>query len=449
MGKPFNQLKEKISQVSQFLDKDVWRIPLNDLPAWKAFLIKQLRMLIIVFRGIGRGRLDIRASSLTFYTLLSIVPVLAILFGITRGFGMEKNLERVLYENLSLQKDFVERIIHFANSILEKTKGGVLASVAIPVLVWSVVKVLTTVERTFNDIWQIKKSRAFVRKFSDYLIIVIIAPSLMIFGSSATVFISSQVNTLALESEFIGYVSPFLFFILKLAPYLVIWILLTFLYVIVPNTRVRFKSAVVAAIIAGTIYQIVQLLYIRFQLGVSSYNALYGSFAALPLFLIWVHLSWTIVLLGAEISFANQHVNRYDFESDSLNISYSMKRTLSLLIVHLVVKNFVKNKPPLTADEISDKLDIPSRLTNMLITELIKCNLFTETYTKEYKQSGYQPALDINNISINYVLSALEMQGDDDIHLGESLTRTKLMDILNDFRDSLNNNTSNVLIRDI
>jgi len=362
---------------------------------------------------------------------------------------MEKNLERVLYENLSLQKDFVERIIHFANSILEKTKGGVLASVAIPVLVWSVVKVLTTVERTFNDIWQIKKSRAIVRKFSDYLIIVIIAPSLMVFGSSATVFISSQVNTLALESEFIGYVSPFLFFILKLAPYLVIWILLTFLYVIVPNTRVRFKSAVVAAIIAGTIYQIVQLLYIRFQLGVSSYNALYGSFAALPLFLIWVHLSWTIVLLGAEISFANQHVNRYDFESDSLNISYSMKRTLSLLIAHLVVKNFVKNKPPLTADEISDKLDIPSRLTNMLITELIKCNLFTETYTKEYKQSGYQPALDINNISINYVLSALEMQGDDDIHLGESLTRTKLMDILNDFRDSLNNNTSNVLIRDI
>jgi len=381
--------------------------------------------------------------------VLSIVPVLAILFGITRGFGLEGNLERVLYDNLSIQDDIVEKVIQFANSILEKTKGGLLASVAIPVLAWSVIKVLTTIERTFNDIWQIRKSRAFVRKFSDYLIIVVIAPSLMIFGSSATVFLSSHVRALSLEYEIFGYVSPFLQFILKLAPWILIWILFTFLYKIVPNTRVRIKSAFVAALIAGTIYQLVQLIYLRFQLGVSSYNALYGSFAALPLFLIWVQLSWSIVLLGAEISFAYQHVNHYDFESDSLNISYSMKRTITLMIVHAVVKNFVMGKPPLTAELISSKLDLPSRLTNLMVSELTDCGLFTETSTETYKESGYQPAVDINRISINYVLSTLELKGDDDIRVGESLTRKKLQDIMESFRKSLHDHEENVLIKDI
>ena len=449
MRKLFNQIQTRISNISQFLQKDIWRIRLKELPKGKAILINNLRMLLIVFQGIGRGKLDIRASALTFYTLLSLIPVLAILFGITRGFGIERNLEQVLYDNFSLQDDIIDKIILFSNTILEKTKGGVLASVAIPVLIWSIIKVLTTIERTFNDIWQIKKSRALGRKISDYLLIIIIAPALMIFGSSATVFLASTVRTLAIESTIIGYISPFLHFSLKLAPYLTIWILLTFMYKIVPNTKVEFKAAVVAAIIAGTLYQIVQIIYIRFQLGVTSYNALYGSFAALPLFLIWVQLSWTIVLLGAEISFANQHVNRYDFESDSLYISNAMKRTLNLLVAHTVIRNFANGKPPLTADEISEKLDLPTRLTNKLLNELTDSKIFTETYTKEYKERGYQPAIDINKIRVNDVLRTLDQLGNDDIQIGESLTRSKILDILADFRESLHENSSNMLIKDI
>jgi len=288
MLKLFEQIKAKISFISHFLQKDIWKISLKGLPKGKAILINNLRMLLIVFQGIGRGKLDIRASALTYFTLLSLIPVLAILFGITRGFGIEENLERVLYDNFSLQEDVMDKIIHFATTILEKTRGGILAGVAIPVLIWSIIKVLTTIERTFNDVWQIKKSRSLGRKVSDYLLIIFVAPTLMILGSMATVYFASTVRTLASESTVIGYISPFLHFVLKFVPYITIWLLLTFMYKIVPNTKVRFKSAFVAALIAGTIYQIVQIFYIKFQIGVSSYNALYGSFAALPLFLIWV-----------------------------------------------------------------------------------------------------------------------------------------------------------------
>jgi len=441
-----SNLKEKKQKLQVFFQKDIWRIPLKDLPPARRFLIKNLRIILIVFRGIGRGKLGIRASSLTFYTLLSLVPVLAILFGISKGFGFEEYLEKLLYDNFSIQDEFITQVINVANKIIEQTRGGVMAGVAIIVLVWSIIKVLTTIERTFNEIWQIKKSRVIVRKFSDYFLIILLAPALMILGSSSAVFISTQVKSLASEWALIGYVSPMLLFAIKLVPYVMVWFLLTLIYMIVPNTRVKFKPALVSGIIAGTIYQIVQYFYIKFQIGVTGYNAIYGSFAALPLFLIWVNISWTIVLIGAEISFARQHVGRYDFESGSLNISHTFKRTLALLIIHRVVIIFSKGLPALTTSELSDQLEMPYRLTNMLVNELVECNLLTETYTEQYKQKAYLPARDINQFSINFIITSLNNFGEDDIIIGDSTTRKKIEGTIEEFNSILQKHPSNVLI---
>lgn len=334
------QLRKYYRQARIYLEQDIWRIHLSELPYFRSLYIRLLRIIMIVIRGVSRGKLSQRSSSLTYYSLLAIVPFLAIVFGIAKGFGGERYLQDFILGNLGIQEETMAQIIDFANRLLDKTRGDLLAGVAIILLIWTVIIVLNTVERTFNNIWQIYKRRSFIRKFTDYLALILLSPALIILSSSVTVYISTQLGVLSHKMTLVEYVSPMVIFLLKLIPYVLIWILLTFVYMIFPNTKVRIRSALLAGIVAGTIYQVVQWYYIRFQTGVSNYNAIYGSFAAIPLFLIWLNLSWRIILLGAEISFADQNVDSYDFEENSLRLSHAHKRLLAIMIMHRIIMQF-------------------------------------------------------------------------------------------------------------
>jgi len=302
------------SKFIAFFKTDIWRIRLRDLPRRKAFAIKQLRILFLTLHGFSYDKCPLRASALTFYSLLSIVPVAALAFGIAKGFGFAKRLETLLYEKLPGQEDVLTQVIAFANSLLENTKGGVIAGIGIAVLFWSLIKVLSHIESSFNAIWEIKKHRSIGRKISDYLSIALICPILVIMSSSVTVFITTQIKHITEKVALLGMFSPIIFFFLKLLPYGLIWILFTTIYIFMPNTRVNFSSGIIAGVFAGTLYQIVQWAYINFQVLVAKYNAIYGSFAALPLFLIWLQISWLIVLFGAEISFSYQNVHTHEFD---------------------------------------------------------------------------------------------------------------------------------------
>ncbi|MEA3471690.1 MAG: YhjD/YihY/BrkB family envelope integrity protein, partial [Thermodesulfobacteriota bacterium] len=396
-----------------FIKGDIWRVRLQDLPRKKSFFIKQLRIFLLSIRGFNEDKCQLRASALTFYSLISIVPVAAMAFGIAKGFGFEKLLEKQLLEQLSGQEEVVMRIIDFANSLLANTKGGLLAGVGVFILFWAVIKVLGNIEDSFNDIWGIKESRTLGRKFSDYLSTMLLCPILAILASSVTVFITTQVTLITEKVALLGIFSSSIFFILKLLPYCLIWTLFTFIYVFMPNTKVRFSSGLLAGIIAGTIYQIVQWAYIAFQVGAARYNAIYGSFAALPLFLIWLQLSWLIVLFGAEFAFAHQNVDTYEFEPDSLNISDHFKKLLSLQICYLLVVNFAEGEKPSTATEISHKMDIPIRLVHQILYELVESGIVSDVKTAEYKELAYQPARDINSLSVKFVIEALEKRGVD------------------------------------
>jgi membrane protein len=302
-----------ISNFFTFIRTDIWRIRLADLPFGKSFLIKQLRMIILAFRGYDEDRCLLRASSLTFYTLLSIVPVVAMFFGVAKGFGFERRLEKQLFERFPGQEEILGQVINFANSLLEQTRGGLIAGIGLLVLFWSVLKVLGHIEMAaLNDIWGIKENRSWGRKFSDYLSIMLISPVLVLMSGSATVFITTQVTQITQKVELLGVISPLISFLLKFSPYVLIWALFTILYIIMPNTKVNFKAGLLGGVVAGTLYQIAQWAYISFQISAAKYNAIYGSFAALPLFLMWLQISWWIVLFGAELSFANQNVHTYE-----------------------------------------------------------------------------------------------------------------------------------------
>ena len=259
--------------------------------------------------------------------------------------------------------------------LLKRSFDLAVAGIGLIVLFWVIITILSHIENAFNDIWGIKRARSFGRKISDYLSLMLICPILFSISSAVTVVITSGIKHVIEKIALLGAVSSFILFLLKLMPYCVVWILFSFLYIFMPNTKVSFRSGILAGIIAGTLYEIFQFAYINFQIGVAKYNAIYGSFAALPLFFIWLQISWLILLFGAEISFAHQTVDTYEFDEDCRNVSHSFKRLLSLRIVHLLVKHFSDGEGTWNATQIAQKLEIPLRLVNQILYELVAAGI--------------------------------------------------------------------------
>jgi membrane protein len=447
-----HEIHDWISRAINFMTVDIWRIRLEDLPFGKSFLIKQLRVFILTVRGFDEDKCFFRASSLTFYTLLSIVPVMAMLFGVAKGFGFDtllKNELRQLVAKLPGQEEVLNKVIQYAESLLETTKGGVIAGIGLVLLFWSVIKVLSNIENSLNDIWEIKEPRTWGRKFSDYLAVMLISPTLILISSSATIFVTTQITQLTTKIELLGMISPLIYLSFKLIPYVLVWILFTVIYVLMPNTKVNFKAGLVAGIIAGTIFQIVQWGYISFQVGVARYNAIYGSFAALPLFLLWVQLSWWVVLFGAELSFADQNVGTYEYEPDSNKVSPAFKKVLTLQIAHLLIKNFASGQKPLTDTEISAQLRAPIRLVHSILFDLVESRLVSETTTRVDKKFGYQPARDINTLTITSVIDAIEQNGTNNIPVVKNEEFEALSDAIQKFKDVMETSPANKLLKDI
>ncbi len=444
-----NKLKDKLNQLMNFLSQGVWSMRLKDLSGSRYFLMRQLRIYLLAIKGFYEDKCQLRASALTFYSLLSVVPVLAMFFGIAKGFGMEKLLEEELTKSLAGQEDVLTWLIGFANKMLENTKGNLMAGLGFVILFWAVIKVLSNIEEAFNDVWQIKKGRNWGRKFSDYTSIMIFAPILLIGSSAVTVFMTTLAEDFIGDNPLLEAVGPFIFFLINLIPYILVWVLFTGIYAFMPNTRVTFKSAMLAGVVAGTIYQLLQIAYIVFQGSVTSYNAIYGSFAALPLFLMWLQLSWLVVLFGAEISFAEQNVESYEFEAESTQISYNFRRLISLIVVHKIVQNFTQDKRPYRSKDISQELEIPIRLTREIIFNLVNCGLISELTTDRDKETAYAPAFDISDMSINRVINSLEEYGSDEIPVKKGKVFDTLTHLINEYKINFKQQSGNVLLKDV
>jgi membrane protein len=270
----------------------------GDFSGW---LKRCFRYLFNFGKGFIDDRCSEKASALSFYSLLSIVPFLAILFGIGQAMGIGSALETSISARFSQQPEVGQKLIEFAHSSLANVEGGLIAGVGVIALLWSAFSLLNGAEIALNEIWKTTKERSYFRKTRDYLVVLLIAPLFLVGASSINVYLGTEFKELAEGNAFAGAASSFLLALLELFPYVLMWFLFLFIYLFLPNVRVRVRDAVVAAMIAGTAFQFWQWVYIQFQMSVSSYGAIYGSFAALPLFLIWLQVSWLIVLAGAEL----------------------------------------------------------------------------------------------------------------------------------------------------
>ena len=441
-----------ISRITCFIKTGLWEMRLKDLSPLKAFLIKYLRILILSVREFRKDDCSKRASALTYYTLLNIVPVVAVVFAVAKGFGLEKLIEKQilqLAQKGNWQTDVTTQIITFSHKLLESSKGGIIAGVGIILLFWTVVSILGKIEESFNDIWEVRKSRTPLRKFSDYITILVFAPILLIISSSITVLLSSKVKFIVQAIALLGIFSQVIFSLLNLLPYVSIWLLLTLLYIVMPNTKIPLRSGMLAGIVAGTIFQIVQWMYIKFQIGAASYGAIYGSFAALPLFLAWLQMSWMIVLFGAEIAYANGHYETFGFQPDYSHISVSSKKILMLRIFHLLTKKFSLGEKPLSAKQIAHALEIPIRLVQKLLDELISVGLVVETAKGIGNEASFQPGRTIENITVKYALDRYEQSGTSDIPVPQSEEAEKISMHLKNISEIIEKSSVNILLKEI
>ncbi len=397
----------KTMEAIRFLRGDIWRIREKDLPRRKSLLLRTLRVVILSVRGVSSERVALRASALTL------------------------------------------KVVDFAHALLEDVKGGFIAGLGLAILFYTIIKILSHIENAFNEIWGIKKARSLSRKITDYLSVMLIGPVLFFMSSTMTVFISSSVQQLIEGTSVLKVVSPGISFLLQFMPYISLWFLFSFVYIFIPNTKIKWSSGILGGIIAGSLYHIFQFFYISLQIGVAKYNAIYGGFAALPLFFIWMQTGWLIVLFGAEIAFAHQNVETYEFEQECLTVSHAFKRLLSLRVLHLIVRDFWRGGKPYTSRQIAHDLEIPIRLVNEILFELVASGLVSEVKTDEGRGIAYEPARDPDTMTIKNVVDTLEQHGSDDIPVAQTEELRELSESLKSFSDLMEKTEANRKLKEI
>lgn len=435
-----------IKKISNFLTHELWGLRIDKLNSKQGFLLKQIRIFSLSLKGFNEDKCLIKSTALTYYTLFSIVPIIALAFAIANGFGFQESLKANLLEKFNEQQAILIQAFDYANKLLHTTKGGVIAGFGVILLLYSVMKLLGNIEDSFNEIWEIKKGRSIVRKITDYLSILLIAPIFMIVSEGLMVLINTSVGQVVSQSQVF---SPVGIVIMKSLAYLLMWALFVFIYMVLPNTKVTFKAAATAGLITTILFKLLQWAYVSFQIYTVQYNAVYGSFAALPLFLIWLQYSWFVVLFGAELAFAYQNVDQYELDYEISNISDRYKRVIALMIANTVVKNFHEGKTALTAGQIAAKLDLPVKLARSIINEFIDTGVFSEVNMAHEKEIGYQPGITDSKMTVKFVIDKLDERGINHLPIDNSVEMENINRLMKDLDDVLNTTKGNMLVKDI
>lgn len=401
-----------------------------------------VKKLMFAIKFFTTKRVITAASALTYSTILSLVPISAVIFAIARGFGFTKYIEGWFLNLLSSQPQAASLLIEFVNSYLEHAKSGIILGIGLVFMLYTVVMLTRNVEQSFNDIWHVGNRQNVVRTFTDYIAIFFLVPIIIIIMSGLSLFLTTLVS----QSGWEDYLGSFVQFLLDLVPFLLMWLAFTSLYVYMPNTQVKTKFAIVPGLCAALGMSLLQWFYINAQMFLSNYNAIYGSFAALPLFMLWIQMSWSICLFGAELCYTNQNLEDFSFADGAQTMSHRYKLLLSLLLLGKICRQFEKGGRPYTATELKRETDIPVSVIRDLLYNLTRGNLITEIIgRKSGAESRFQPAVALANITVGSVIDRMEASGtchftiDLKSQVGNKETLQKLLDIRRRYINDMEN----------
>ncbi len=406
-------------------------------------LARPAKLLLYMLQGLSTHATMVRSAALTYYTLVSIVPVVALVFAVVKGFGLADGLVQNLYSVFPQIPEVVDYLVEFSQKALARTQGGLVALFSLVALFWSVWSVFGSIEDAFNNIWEVKNTRSWSRKISDYITVIVFAPILWVGASAVSVYLQQLLGWA--DNMWLNALS-------KLISMAIAWFMFSLIYVVLPNTKVNLSAAIKSGFIAGTVFMLFQWGYVFVQTWMTSYNAIYGSFAALPLFLLWMLISWSILLLGGELSFTFQNEKRFDEERESLLVSYDCRRKLMIGVMVIVSRTFRDGKGAMAVDDIRHELGIPKRILSSILSALVEAGMLHEIHVggNEFELS-YAPARDISTLKVYDVLLAVDAHGEgrDSIDVSEPAELYRAAHVVEELKSETLDSKANCLIVDL
>ena len=406
-------------------------------------LARPAKLLLYMLQGLSTHATMVRSAALTYYTLVSIVPVVALVFAVVKGFGLADGLVQNLYSVFPQIPEVVDYLVEFSQKALARTQGGLVALFSLLALFWSVWSVFGSIEDAFNNIWEVKNTRSWSRKISDYITVIVFAPILWVGASAVSVYLQQLLGWA--DNVWLNALS-------KLISMAIAWFMFSLIYVVLPNTKVNLSAAIKSGFIAGTVFMLFQWGYVFVQTWMTSYNAIYGSFAALPLFLLWMLISWSILLLGGELSFTFQNEKRFDEERESLLVSYDCRRKLMIGVMVIVSRTFRDGKGAMAVDDIRHELGIPKRILSSILSALVEAGMLHEIHVGGHEfELSYAPARDISTLKVYDVLLAVDAHGEgrDSIDVSEPAELYRAAQVVEELKSETLDSKANCRILDL
>lgn len=394
----WNRLILAIRKGWSFVSEDVWKCKSNNV---FIHIIKTLNLSVRCFLN---EQLQQRAAALTFHSMLSVVPALVVLIAISRGFGFYTALENLLYDSIPAQRSALQYAFTFVDAYMEQMHNGIFVGIGLILLLWALITLLSNIENTFNDLWNVP-NRKLARRITDYMAVFILIPILLIASSGMSLFVNTLLDKLPYFSSLGQYTMQF-------SSYVLAWLLFAATYKLLPNTKVKIKHALVSGIICGTAFNLFQWLYLSGQIWVSKYNAIYGSFAFLPLLMLWMQLSWLICLIGVVLSYSSQNVFNFEFEKDIKHISRNYYENVLAVIMAIILKRRNEGKEPLSCYDLSQHYQLPMPLVTRAVNDLMAVDLVAPTPIGN--DFAYIATVDSNILTVGYMMRKIDNYGHQD-----------------------------------
>lgn len=388
----------------------------------------------------GDPQIGVGAASLTYYTLLSLVPILAFFLGFAKGFLDEKTFTEWLTNNFIGDPRAIEQLITISKRSLEQTHNSVIVGVGAALYLWAGVRLLSRLEYTMNEIWEVSEERPFLSKVTDYIALFFLAPLLAAISISMTAYFSGTVAQFEEQWS--------VFFLINTLPFVLTWVLCTFIFIYIPNTPVRFYSAMLSGLMTALFFEALQWVYVNFQAGLSSYNTIYGTLVAIPLLLMWINLSWTLLLVGARTTFLIQNSNAYDVDHHTMRVAHKEYLLLCLYILHYCAQKWVEESTPPTDEEISADLFLPISISNKILHDLSKIGLLVEVLNTSRNSRTFQIGANLEMLTLGKVIERIDAFGEKP-YLPDNDELKKIRLKLDEFHTLVTESSSNCLIKDL
>ena len=403
---------KKFSDIIRFLRYDMWRVTATEFDGFfqrLGYII--IRTIVLVARGVTSKNLNDKAKALTYSLIFAIVPILAMIVAIAQGFGVADIIENQLNKSFLGETNLVPTIMEMVQRYLDTAQGGVFIGIGILILLWAIYSFFQSVETAFNKIWNVHKSRSILRQVTTYVTIVVLIPVIVVCSAGITIFLNTTIeSTMHVEAlHHFFHTSG-----VKFLQFAMCWLLFTVMYVGIPNTKVRFLSALIPGVIMGTLFQLLQMLSVYLIAFLSRTSIVYGAFATIPILMTWLQYTSLLILIGAEMSYAIQNNEEFEYEQDLNRMSRRYKDFIMLYLLSVIVKRFEADEAPLTAHELAIRDHLPIRLVNQLVGRMVETGILREVFIEdEEEEKRYQPALDTHKISVGMVIGRIETQGNE------------------------------------